>query len=173
MSLIHRSVNPRCNCFPYAPYELFTSSCLQEFETGPNPISRTGLVPIGILVSSTTTPPKPRSRRGHVCVRSSQVNHPSNMPATRLKLTEQDRVGDTHSEGLNGGWWHAKMLHPKPYDQIRPTALCERPAWTLCRPQTPTMRPRAKIQTRLKSTAGAEHLKAGRPAVEPRNNSVG
>lgn len=63
-----------------------------------NPISGTGLVPIGILVSS-TAPTKPRSHRGHVCVFNSQVNHPSNMPAMRLKLTEQDRIGDMHSEG--------------------------------------------------------------------------
>lgn len=41
------------------------------------------------------------------------------MPATRLKLTERDRVGDTHSEELNGERWHAKMLRPKPYNQIQ------------------------------------------------------
>lgn len=87
----------------YAPYELFTSSWLPRFETRPGHISGTGLAPIGILVSSTTTPATARSHRGHVCVRGSQVNHPSNMPATRLKLTEQDRIGDTHSEELNGG----------------------------------------------------------------------
>lgn len=94
-----RSVFPCRDCFPYALYELFsTRSCLQEFETRPNPISRTALVPIGILVSS-TAPTKPRSHRGLVCVLCSQVNHLSNMPATRLKLTEQDRIGDMHSEG--------------------------------------------------------------------------
>lgn len=82
-------------------YELYSRSCLLAFETWSNPISRSQLVPIGILVSSTATPSKPRSHQGQGCVLSSQVNHPSNMPATGLKLTDQDRVGDTLSEGLN------------------------------------------------------------------------
>lgn len=81
--------------------ELYSRSCLLAFETWANPISRSQLVPIGILVSSTATPSKPRSHQGQGCVLSSQVNHPSNMPATGLKLTDQDRVGDTLSEGLN------------------------------------------------------------------------
>lgn len=66
-----------------------------------NPISRCQLVPIGMSVGSAATPTKPRSHQGHVCVLSSQVNHLSNVPATGLKLTDQDRVGDTLSEGLN------------------------------------------------------------------------
>lgn len=58
-------------------------------------------MPIGVLVSSTATPSKPGSHQGQACVLSSQVNHPSNMPAPGLKLTGQDRVADTLSEGLN------------------------------------------------------------------------
>lgn len=119
------SVISWCNCFPYVQYELFTSSCLLVFETGPNPISGTGLVPIGILVSSTTTPTTLRSHQGHVCVRSSQVNHPSNMPATRLKLTEQDRVGDTHSEQLNGSGGTQRCCAQ---NLTAKSCLCKRPA---------------------------------------------
>lgn len=56
---------------------------------------------------------------GHVCVHSRHVNHPSNMPAARLKLREgTESEENTHSEGLNGEWWHAKMLYPKPSHQI-------------------------------------------------------
>lgn len=107
-------ISQPCLC---VSFQLFTRSCLLVFESWSNLISTAQLVPIGILVSGTATPTKLRSHQGHVCVLSSQVNHPSNMPATGLKLTDQDRVGDTLSEGLNGRW-HAKM-HPKPDTQIQ------------------------------------------------------
>lgn len=43
------SSKPQTNFSPKA--------CLPEFESGPNPISGTGLVPIGILVSGAKHPP--------------------------------------------------------------------------------------------------------------------
>lgn len=81
------------------------------WETWLSPISRSQLVPIAILVSSTATPTKPRSHQGRVCVLSGQVNHPSIMPAAGLKLTDQDRVGDTLSEGLNGSGGTQRCSH--------------------------------------------------------------
>lgn len=66
------SVISWCNCFPYVPYELFKSSCLPVFETGPNPISGTGLVPIGILVNTHHTEVTPGA-----CLRAQQPSKSS------------------------------------------------------------------------------------------------
>lgn len=56
-------------CLPHAPYALSTSSCLQEFEPVHKPISGTGLVPIGILVSSTTNTHRTEVTQG-ACLRA-------------------------------------------------------------------------------------------------------
>ena len=60
---------------------LSTSSCLQEFEPMPKPISGTGLVPIGILVSSPTNTHRTKVTQG-ACLRAqppskSSVKHAS------------------------------------------------------------------------------------------------
>lgn len=119
-----------------------------------NPISGTGLVPIGILVSS-TAPTKPRSHRGHVCVFNSQVNHPSNMPRLRNRTELETCI----QRGLNGKWCHA---HPRPYDQS------VRPAYTSVYLQK--IHKQRKIQTPKQQVQNTIEV---RPAAVPRNNSIG
>lgn len=136
---------------PNALDELFTSSCLQQFETRPNPISGSGLVPIGILVSSTTTLSKLRSHRGHVCVRSSQVNHPSNMPAMGLKLTGQDRSRrETH---IRRGLVESGSTQRCCTQNLTTKSSKERPASTLLFPNRQT---ELRGKYPLTSTAGAK-----------------
>lgn len=65
--------------------------------------------------SAAQTPTELRSHRGHVCVRSGQENHPSNMPATRLKLTERDRVSETHIQRSLMGAEARKDAVPKTF----------------------------------------------------------
>lgn len=125
--------------FPYVPYELFTSSCLQEFEPRPNPISGSGLAPIGILVSNTKTPTAPRSQRGHVCVHGlpskSSVRHASHGAKALQNRTELE--GDTLSErGLMESGGTRRCCTQNLTTKSSKMAACERPASALCCPQT-------------------------------------
>lgn len=87
------------------------------------------------------------------------------MPATRLKLTERDRVGDTHSEELNGERWHAKMLRPRPYNQIQ-THIYSVLSANMQMNDT-------EKKEEMESTAGAKELLISMTRCGTKNNSSG
>lgn len=77
-------------------------ACLPEFESGPNPISGTGLVPIGILVSSANTH-RTQVTQG-ACLRAQRPSKSSVKHASHKAKAYRagQSFGDTHSKELNG-----------------------------------------------------------------------
>lgn len=68
---------------------------------------------IHLIQQPNATLQKQSSHEGHVCVRCNQVDHPSNMPATGLKLTETGhgrRHGEEGGGALSGERHHAKIM---------------------------------------------------------------
>lgn len=107
-------------------------ACLPEFESGPNPISGTGLVPIGILVSSANTH-RTQVTQG-ACLRAqrpskSSVKHASH----KAKAYRAGQSSETHIQRSLMGAEARKDAVPKTVPaKSRRTVPGERPASTFC-----------------------------------------
>lgn len=105
-------------------------ACLPEFESGPNPISGTGLVPIGILVSSANTHQTPVTQGA--CLRAqwpskSSVKHASH----KAKAYQAGQSSETHIQRSVMGAEARKDAVPKTIPaKSRCTVLGERRAST-------------------------------------------
>lgn len=112
---------------PISPRRTFR---LPEFESGPNPISGTGLVPIGILVSSANTH-RTQVTQG-ACLRAqrpskSSVKHASH----KAKAYRAGQSSETHIQRSLMGAEARKDAVPKTFlAKSRHTVLDERPAST-------------------------------------------